>query len=157
MRKIFYTLAFLFLSNIAFSQNTIDPILQEVLYQKDNELVSVNIILKAQIDHDALQEKAKRVTDKKTRRDMLVDEFKLFTEKEQNEVMSILIAEERNGSVSDINSHWLSNAISCKASREVIHLLSKHNDIELIGHDKMQYMCYEHTTEDVVVEDNREM
>ena len=157
MRKIFYTLAFLFLSNIAFSQNTIDPILQEVLYQKDNELVSVNIILKAQIDHDALQEKAKRVTDKKTRRDMLVDEFKLFTEKEQNEVMSILIAEERNGSVSDIKSHWLSNAISCKASREVIHLLSKHNDIELIGHDKMQYMCYEHTTEDVVVEDNREM
>ncbi|MBR5603301.1 MAG: S8 family serine peptidase [Bacteroidales bacterium] len=157
MRKIFYTLAFLFLSNIAFSQNTIDPILQEVLYQKDNELVSVNIILKAQIDHDALQEKAKRVTDKKSRRDMLVDEFKLFTEKEQNEVMSILIAEERNGCVSDINSHWLSNAISCKASREVIHLLSKHNDIELIGHDKMQYMCYEHTTEDVVVEDNREM
>lgn len=156
MRKLVLTLTtILFLSINVFSQNTIDPVLQEVMNQKSDELISVNIIFKAQINPESLQEKVTRVTDKKIKRDILVDEFKLFSEKEQSDVMSILMAEKANKSVSDITSHWLSNAISCKASRDVIYLLSRHNDIELIGYDEMKYMVYDNVTEDVV-EDNRD-
>ena len=157
MRRLLYTLALILTCNITFSQNTIDPVLQEVMNKKGDELISVNIIFKAQIDPESLQEKVTRVTDKKIRRDILVDEFKLFSEKEQNDVMSILLAEKANKSVSDIKSHWLTNAISCKASRDVIHLLSRHNDIELIGYDEMRYMVYDNVTEDVVIEDNRDV
>ena len=158
MRKLVLTLTtILFLCINAFSQNTIDPVLQEVMNQKGDELISVNIIFKAQINPESLQEKVTRVTDKKIRRDILVDEFKLFTEKEQSDVMSILLAEKANKSVSDITSHWLSNAISCKASRDVIYLLSRHNDIEVIGYDDMKYMVYDNVTEDVVIEDNRDV
>ena len=156
MRKLVLTLTtILFLSINVFSQNTIDPVLQEIMNQKSDELISVNIIFKAQINPESLQEKVTRVTDKKIKRDILVDEFKLFSEKEQSDVMSILMAEKANKSVSDITSHWLSNAISCKASRDVIYLLSRHNDIELIGYDEMKYMVYDNVTEDVV-EDNRD-
>ena len=156
MRKLVLTLTtILFLSINVFSQNTIDPVLQEVMNQKSDELISVNIIFKAQIDTESLQEKVTRVTDKKIKRDILVDELKHFSEKEQSDVMSILIAEKANKSVSDITNHWLSNAISCKASRNVIYLLSRHNDIELIGYDEMKYMVYDNVTEDVV-EDNRD-
>ena len=155
MRKIVLTLtAILFLCINGFSQNTIDPILQEVMNQKDSELISVNIIFKSQINPETLQGKVARVTDKKTRRDILVDEFKLFSEKEQNDVMAILLAEKANNNVSDITSHWLSNSINCKASKDVIYLLSRHNDIELIGYDEMKYMVYDNVTEDVVVDDN---
>ena len=158
MRKLVLTLTtILFLCINAFSQNTIDPVLQEVMNQKGDELISVNIIFKAQINPESLQEKVTRVTDKKIRRDILVDEFKLFTEKEQSDVMSILLAEKASKSVSDITSHWLSNSISCKASRDVIYLLSRHNDIELIGYDDMKYMVYDNVTEDVVIEDNRDV
>ena len=156
MRKLALTLtAILFLCINAFSQNTIDPVLQDVMNQKGDELISVNIIFKAQINPESLQEKVTRVTDKKIKRDILVDEFKLFSEKEQSDVMSILHAEKDNNNVSDITSHWLSNAISCKASRDVIYLLSRHNDITLIGYDEMKYMVYDNVTEDVV-EDNRD-
>ena len=156
MRKLALTLtAILFLCINAFSQNTIDPVLQDVMNQKGDELISVNIIFKAQINPESLQEKVTRVTDKKIKRDIFVDEFKLFSEKEQSDVMSILHAEKDNNNVSDITSHWLSNAISCKASRDVIYLLSRHNDIALIGYDEMKYMVYDNVTEDVV-EDNRD-
>ena len=157
MRKLALTLtAILFLCINAFSQNTIDPVLQDVMNQKGDELISVNIIFKAQINPESLQEKVTRVTDKKIKRDILVDELKHFSEKEQSDVMSILQAEKSNNSVSDIKSHWLSNAISCKASRDLIYLLSRHNDIALIGYDEMKYMVYDNVTEDVVVEDNRD-
>ena len=157
MRKLVLTLTtILFLCINGFSQNTIDPVLQEAMNKKGDELISVNIIFKAQIDTESLQEKITRVTDKKIKRDILVDELKHFSEKEQSDVMSILQAEKSNNSVSDIKSHWLSNAISCKASRDLIYLLSRHNDIALIGYDEMKYMVYDNVTEDVVVEDNRD-
>lgn len=157
MIKLVLTLTtILFLCINGFSQNTIDPVLQEVMNKKGDELISVNIIFKAQIDTESLQEKITRVSDKKIKRDILVDELKHFSEKEQSDVMSILQAEKSNNSVSDIKSHWLSNAISCKASRDLIYLLSRHNDIALIGYDEMKYMVYDNITEDVVVEDNRD-
>ena len=157
MIKLVLTLTtILFLCINGFSQNTIDPVLQEVMNKKGDELISVNIIFKAQINPESLQEKITRVTDKKIKRDILVDELKHFSEKEQSDVMSILQAEKSNNSVSDIKSHWLSNAISCKASRDLIYLLSRHNDIALIGYDEMKYMVYDNVTEDVVVEDNRD-
>ncbi len=157
MRKLVLTLtAILFLCNIGFSQNTIDPVLQEVLNQKGDEMIDVNIIFKSQINPKTLQQRAMKISDKETRRNILVDELKHFSEKEQRDVMSILEAEKRNNKVSDIKSHWLSNAISCKVSRDVIYLLSKHNDIELIGYDEMRYMTYDCITEDVV-DDSKDM
>lgn len=157
MRKLVLTLtAILFLCNIGFSQNTIDPVLQEVLNQKGDEMIDVNIIFKSQINPKTLQQRAMKIYDKETRRNILVDELKHFSEKEQRDVMSILEAEKRNNKVSDIKSHWLSNAISCKVSRDVIYLLSKHNDIELIGYDEMRYMTYDCITEDVV-DDSKDM
>ena len=79
MRKLFLTLAVAFLCNLAFSQNTIDSRLQEILNLKDNEMIDVNIIFKSQIDYSQLRNRANMTLDKKVRRDMLVDELKLFS------------------------------------------------------------------------------
>ncbi len=135
MKRLLLTIILSVLCSIGFSQDIIDPVLHNVLNESDNEMIRVNIIFKSQIDIDKLNERGKNITDKQLRRSVLVDELKLFSEEKQSDVMSILLAEERNNRVSDIRNHWLSNAITCTTNRDVIFLLSEHPDIELIGID----------------------
>ena len=134
-------------SGLGFAQKTIEPELQNVLNQKDDEMIGVNIIFKSQIDYDILRNVAKNITDKKVRRDALVDELKLFAEKEQAEVMSILDAEAKSMNVADIRSQWMTNYINCKASRDVIYLLSQHPDVMLIGLDQEKNMLWNEKVE----------
>ena len=139
-KTLLITLLLLLLCNIGFAQSTIDPRLQEVLNQKGDEMIPINIIFKSQADIKKLQTRAAQTLDKKVRRDILVDELKLFSEEKQQEVLSILKAETRSYKVSNIKTHWLSNAISCDADRNVIYLLAEHPDIAIIGYDEMMKM-----------------
>ena len=143
MKKLLLTLTLILLCNIGFAQNAIDSRLQEVLNQKSDEMIPVNIVFKSQIDLAKLRTRAAATLDKNVKRDMLVDELKLFSEERQQEVLSILKAETRSSKVTNIKTHWLSNAISCTASSDVIYLLSKHPDIEVIGYDEMVKMIPE--------------
>ena len=149
-KTLLLTLTLILLCNIGFSQSTIDSRLQEVLNQKGDEMIPINIIFKSQIDLAKLRTRANATLDKKVRRDMLVDEMKLFSEESQQDVLNILQAETRSYKVSKIKTHWLSNAISCTADRNVIYLLSEHPDIMLIGYDEMVNMIpdeYQQTTD----------
>ena len=110
---------------IGYCQDVIDPMLQDVINEKDKEMIEINIIFKSQIDVEKLNERGANINDKRLRRSILIDELKFFSEEKQQDVMSILLAEEKNSNVSKIRSHWLSNAISCNASRDVIYLLAK--------------------------------
>ena len=131
------------LCNIGFAQSTIDSRLQDVLNQKGDEMIPINIIFKSQIDITKLRTRANASLDKEVKRNILVDELKLFSEEKQQAVLSILKAETRSYKVTDIKTHWLSNAISCTADRNVIYLLSEHPDIMLIGYDEMVKMIPE--------------
>lgn len=135
MKRLLLTIILSVLCSIGFSQDIIDPVLHNVLNESDNEMIRVNIIFKSQIDIEKLKARGEDIGDKQMRRSVLVDELKLFSEKKQSDVMSILLAEERNNRVSDIRNHWLSNAITCTTNRDVIFLLSEHPDIELISID----------------------
>ena len=143
MKKLLLTLTLILLCNIGFAQNAIDSRLQEVLNQKSDEMIPVNIVFKSQIDLAKLRTRTDVTLDKKVRRNVLVDELKLFSEERQQEVLSILKAETRSSKVTNIKTHWLSNAISCTASSDVIYLLSKHPDVEVIGYDEMVKMVPE--------------
>ena len=143
MKKLIFTLALILLCNASFSQDVIDARLQEAINQKNDEMIDVNIVFKSQIDLTELKTRAQYVSDKKVRRDILVDELKFFAEEKQQEVLSILKTETRSSKVANIRTHWLSNAISCTVSRDVIYLLAEHPDIELIGWDEKQQMIFD--------------
>lgn len=150
MKKLTLTLLIILsFCGLGFAQNTIEPELQEALNQKGDEMININIILKSQIDINSLSKRAEQITDKKMRRDVLVDEMKLFSEKEQAEIMSILRAEERGSRVSDVKSGWLANYINCNASRDVIYLLAEHPDVMLIGYNQEKYMLWNEKSEKV--------
>lgn len=128
-----------------FGQNAvIDDRLQEVLSHNEGEKISVNIILKSQMNYDDLKSKTRSAVDRKSQRSIAVNELKKYSEKSQHDVLSILRAEERNSSVADIRCHWLVNAINCKLTSDLIYELSAHPDVETIAFDEQhQLFCEE--------------
>ena len=143
-KNILLLLLTLFSLNLIYAQtNTIEPELQEVLNQKGDEMISVNIILKSQADVQKLQQIAAKANDRKSKREVVVNELKSFSKSTQSDLMSILDAEAKSGKVEDIRCHWLVNAISCSASSEVIYLIARHNDVEVIAYDEMKYLLWD--------------
>lgn len=139
MKKVFFTLFFtLFLCVFSNAQNieVIETELQNVLNQKSNDLIDVNIYFKSQINAKQLSQKTKRVADKSIKREIVVSELKGLSEEIQSDVLSVLKAEELNGNVSEINCLWIANSINCKATRDVIYKLSSHPDIKALGYNK---------------------
>ncbi len=139
MKKVIFTLfSALLLCSSLFSQtiNVIEPELQTILNQKGNDLINVNIYFKDQVNANQLKQKARRVSDKETMRNIVVTELKNLTEEIQSDVLSVLTAEELNGNVSEINCLWIANSINCKATRDVIYKLSSHPDIKALVYDK---------------------
>ena len=143
-KNILLLLLTLFSLNLIYAQtNTIEPELQEALNQKGDEMISVNIILKSQADVQKLQQIAAKANDRKSKREVVVNELKNFSKSTQSDLMSILDAEAKSGKVEDIRCHWLVNAISCSASSDVIYLIARHNDVEVIAYDEMKYLLWD--------------
>ena len=118
------------------NNNVIEKELQEILNRRSDEMVEVTIMMKSQIDATTLKAKVVRTDDKSLQKEIVVGELKDFAKNTQNDVMAVLKAEEASGNVSDINALWIVNAISCKATREVIYMLSEHPDVAVMSYDK---------------------
>ncbi|MBO5848156.1 MAG: S8 family serine peptidase [Bacteroidales bacterium] len=150
MRKLVFTLMIvLSFCSLGFAQNVIEPELQNALNQKGDEMISVNIILKSQMDSEKLKACAAKATDKHVRRNIMIDELKLFSEKEQQEIMSILKAEAKSNRVADIKGHWMTNYINCTTTRDVIYLLAQHPDVMMIGYNQEKYLLWDEKAEKI--------
>ena len=139
MKKVIFTLFIaLFLGSFTNAQNNqvIDAELQNILNQKSNDLVEVNIHFKSQLSSKQLNQKTRRVADKEIKREIVVSELKNHSEESQSDVLSVLKAEELNGKVADINCLWIANSIYCKATSDVIYKLSSHPDIKALSYNK---------------------
>lgn len=134
------------------NQNTIEPELQDVLDKKNDDMIRVNIILKAKFNNDNLRKNI-NVSDNKSRREIVVEELKRFSRESQEDIMSILENGVKDGNVKDIAAHWLSNSISCTLSREYIYMLSEHHDIDIIGYNKESFLLWD--TESEIIETQR--
>ena len=150
MRKLVFTLmVFLAFCGYSFAQNTIEAELQQVLDRNSDGMVSINIILKSQMDINDLQSRVRGINDKNVRRSVLIDELKLFAEREQRDILSILRAEEKGSRVAEIESRWIANYINCKASNDVIYLLAKHPDVMMIGYNEEKNLLWNEKAETV--------
>ena len=128
----------LVLSTLSFAQNynAIEPELQKVLNQKNEELIDIQIYFKSSIDSKQLNQVTRKAYTKVEKKEFVVKELKAYSENVQADVMNILKAEELSGNVSDIHNLWIASSISCKASASVIYQLSSHPDVKMIGYDK---------------------
>lgn len=139
MKKFYFTLFFvLVLCGLSNAQtfNTIESELQTILNQKSEDLIDIHIYFKSNVDSKQLNQKTRKLSTKTEKRNVVVDELKKHASVEQSDVVEILKAEELSGNVSNIKVLWITNSISCKASRDVIYQLSSHPNIKMIGIDK---------------------
>ena len=140
MKRIFILvlLSFCFI-NLGFAQRSgvIDPELYDLMNSRSNDKISVNIVLKKQIDADALNVR-KSFSSKEAKRKYMVEEMKYQAEKDQADVLKTLQASERSSQVTDINSHWLTNMINCNATADAILKIAEHPDVESIIYNKLE-------------------
>ena len=128
----------LVLSTLTFAQNinAIEPELQNILNQRNDELIDIQIYFKSNINSGKLNQASRKAQTKSEKKEIVVSELKTYSENVQADVMNILKAEELSGNAADIRNLWIANSISCKASKSVIYKLSSHPDIKVIGYDK---------------------
>ena len=114
----------------------IDRELQSVLAGKRVGMTNVNIVLKSQPEPARIKAAVSGAEDKKKARAMGVDELKGYSCKKQSALLEYLYEAEQNGLVANISCHWIANAITCDASREVIDFLALHPDVLTVGQNR---------------------
>ena len=147
MKKLLLLFAVFALCFSVYSQEIqkIDPQLREEMqFRNDDELIRVNIIMKAQYDQLELRSKAEIYRLKEDKRSFVVNELKRHSLETQQEVMSYLNNFERNSSVSEITQFWIFNGITCNVTKEVIETLANLEDILIIGYDKLVNLLPDH-------------
>ena len=147
MKKLLLLFAVFALCFSGYSQKIpkIDPELREEMQlRNDDELIKINIILKAQYDQFELRSKAEIYRLKEDKRSFVVNELKRYSKETQQNVMSYLDYFTSNSSVDEIKQYWIYNGINCYATKEVIDLLSYLDDILVIGFDKLENLLPYH-------------
>ena len=105
MKKLLLIMALIISGMGLYAQNynVIDYDLQEVLNQKNDEMIEINIILKSQIDNEKLNAKINNIKDKSDRKEYVLKELKDFSLKTQKDLMSVIQGEEKNNKILNIN------------------------------------------------------
>ncbi|MBQ8761449.1 MAG: S8 family serine peptidase [Bacteroidales bacterium] len=149
MKKNLLVLVLLTIVNFGFAQYRIEPELLEVMNEKSDEMIRVNIIMKSQIDTNILKDIASEVRGRDERREVIVNELMRFANSGQEALMEVLQAETKRGDVTKVRQHWLVNAINCEASRDVIYEISQRHDVATIAYDKDEFLLWDEKMEKV--------
>lgn len=67
MKRLLLTIMLSVLCSIGFSHDIIDPVLHNVLNERNDEMIRINIILKSQIDIEMLNDRGSNINDKQLR------------------------------------------------------------------------------------------
>ena len=154
MKRIFVLVLLSFsLINLAFAQqmSVIDPELYTLMNSKSGGKISVNIILKENIDASKMNVR-KSFSSRDAQRTYMVEEMKKQAEKSQADVLKTLKANERSIQVTDIKCYWITNMITCNATPDAILKIAEHPDVEAVFYNKKQKLIYEDATQSEVVD-----
>ena len=141
-KSIFIIVILFFVSVISFAQVKIEPQLDQLLKSRNNEMISIIIVSKDQINPTLLNSKTLLIKNAEVRKGFIVKELKEYSEKTQADVLEFLKAEEAKNCVANIKCHWIANSICCDATKNVIEKLTQYNNIEVIGLNlEVQLLC----------------
>ena len=153
MKKFLAIVAFFvfFLCSFSYAQqeNVIDDGLHLAIEEAGEELISINIILKSQPEPARVKAVGDAIKDKSAQRAFVVRELKEHSKKKQVGLLELLQEVEAHGAVANIDCHWIANAITCDATKDVIAKLASHPDVLAIGHNKEFQIIESRDTEEV--------
>ena len=128
-----------------FAQNTpfdkIDLELKKELASRPGQDERFRIIIDMADEYDQNQMTRQiQFMNKAERRAYVIDELQRFSKASQYELLQLLEEGAKSGTVTDINSFWIFNGISCITTREMIASLSERKDIFCIESDEIRNM-----------------
>ncbi len=146
MKQItFYLLMLLSFSLIAqdkLNQDIITGDLIEFMSQSsDDELIPINIMLTEKYPTSQLYSQISKIS-LSERREIVKSELKSFSETSQHNIRTYLSAKVVNNEVIHGHNFWITNVISCEATKAVINELSLRGDIDRIDHDEVRNMLF---------------
>lgn len=143
--KYICTVIFLLCTLFAKTQ-IIDPLLLEELNRcADDEKIEVVVVMKAQYDRDVLNQKAGTFAMRAERRDFVVKEMKAFAEKSQESLVRLLNI--YGVDMHDGMSLFFANALCFSATKDVIMMISRRDDIKIMGLNKQSRLVPEISSE----------
>ena len=102
---------------------------QSVPLEANAKKTSVNVILKSQAEPARVKARISMCKDKRAVREMVVGELKEHSVNSQAAVLEYLEKATVDGLVSNISCHWITNVITCDATKEVVEALALHPDV----------------------------
>ncbi len=125
--------------------------LQEFMLQsKDNDFIPINIILTEKYPTSQLFSQSARMSSSE-KREFVKSELKSFSNRSQFDLRTYLSEKANSSAVRLGHNFWITNVISCEATKDVINELSLRNDIEAIDHDEVRYMLFGEEPEQYVI------
>ena len=137
MKRLFLIVCLLITSNI-FAQNVQ---VTERLYKKMQtinpiEYTRVLILLSDRVDIESLDRELYRINAPLDyRAQTVVTTLRNKAEQTQGALLNYLDSEKKNGKVKQIISYWITNLVFIEATSDVLHNLTKRDDIELLDLD----------------------
>ena len=148
-KSIFIIVILFFVSVFSFAQVKIEPQLEQLLKSRNNEMISIIIVSKDQINPTLLKSKTLLIKNAEVRKGFIVKELKEYSEKTQADIIEFLKAEEAKSCVANIKCHWIANSICCDATKDVIEKLTQYNNIEIIGLNQEVLMLCNNSNSDI--------
>ena len=116
-----------------------DDLLKFMSQSSDDALIPINIMLSKRYPTDQLISKSSLMK-KEERRAYVVNELKAFSLQSQNKLSTYLSNKVLSNEVEEIHNFWITNVISCNATKGVIDELSLQDNIDRIDHDEVRYL-----------------
>ena len=138
MKKILFLILTVVISCSAFGQNfsKIEKELQDEMQLRSSEdLIRVNIIMKAQYDQYELRAKAMAYKSKEDKRSFVIDELKRHSKETQSGVEEYLNYFSLSGNVAEIQSFWIYNGVNCYATKNVIEEIASLDEVLIVAYD----------------------
>ena len=134
MKKALISAIILCLSLVGLSaMPIIDTELQtDMDHHGTDEKIKVIILLSEQSDATALAREANLFSDKHDQRNYVINALKQQSFNSQSEILGILEDLQHQGLVTNIESYWLVNCVSCTADPTVIDLLDQRREVTTV-------------------------
>lgn len=135
-------LVLMFIGTAFAQKSTYNPITLELQKELDrrtasDELFRITIVMADEYDQTRLSNQLQYMN-KGERRAYVIGELQRYAVASQYELMQLLEAGVKAGTVSELSSFWIFNGISCVTNRDMIFALSKRNDVGIIESDEIR-------------------
>src|SRR4030042_238543 len=123
MKHIFIVIMLFVMANTLQGKTMLGPQIQDEMIRAGNTPIEILIVMQEQSDEQLLAQLTADLP-RREKRHVVVEELKKLSARTQEPVLNYLDQAMRDGKAEEIVSLWIVNAVACKATPEIINMIS---------------------------------